>query len=184
MERSNPPKWCFLIELIEFNKLIFIPHCVQKLDKIGIADDDGAGVVVGMETQPWGVSQVLVDEKVHLVVLVVDEAERGDAARFQAEVFLHASLRGEGELTLVQPLLKVVDVHLVHALEDDEIVLVALVVPEKQVLAMRRLELAPIGQRLLDGAQRRVKLDVELNAEADKRIDDFLLPFAQWMVNF
>ena len=62
--------------------------------------------------------------------------------------------------------------------------LVTLVVPEKQVLAMRRLELAPIGQRLLDGAQRWVKLDVEVNAEADKRIDDFLLPFAQWMVDF
>ena len=84
----------------------------------------------------------------------------------------------------MQALLEVVDVHLVHALEDDKVMLVALVVPEKQILAMRRLELAPIGQRLLDGAQRWVKLDVELNAEADQRIDDFLLPFAQWMVNF
>ncbi len=111
-----------------------------------------------------------------LVVLVVDEAERGDAARFQAEVFLHPCLRGEGELALVQALLQVVDVHLVHALEDDEVVLVALVVPEKQVLAVRGLELAPVGQRLLDGAQRRVKLDVEVDAEAEQRIHDLLLP--------
>ena len=64
----------------------------------------------------------------------------------------------------VQALLEVVDVHLVHALEDDEVVLVALVVTEKQVLAVRGLELAPVGQRLLNGAQRRVELDVELNA--------------------
>ena len=106
---------------------------------------------------------------------VVDEAERGDAARFQAEVFLHPRLRGEGQLALVQALLQVVDVHLVHALEDDQVMLVALVVPEKQVLAVRSLELAPVGQRLLDGAQRRMELDVELDAEADQRIDNLLL---------
>ena len=119
--------------------------------------------------------EVLVDEEVDVVLGVVDEAERGDAARFQAEVFLHPCFRGEGQLALVEALLKVVDVHLVHALEDDEVVLVALVVPEKQVLAVRGLELAPISQRLLNGAQRRVELDVELDAEADQGIDDLLL---------
>ena len=107
---------------------------------------------------------------------VVDKAERGDAAGLQAEVFLHASLRGEGKLALVQTLLKVVDVHLVHALEDDEVVLVALVVPEKQVLAVRRLELAPVGQRLLDGSQRRVELDVEVDAKAKQGVHYLLLP--------
>ena len=98
-----------------------------------------------METQAGRIEEVFVDKEVHLVVLVVDEAERGDAARFQAEVFLHALLRGEGELALVQALLKVVDVHLVHTFENDQIMLVALVVPEKQVLAVRGLELAPVG---------------------------------------
>ena len=111
------------------------------------------------------------------VVFIVDKAERGDAARFQAEVFLHPCLRGEGQLALVQTLLEVVDVHLVHALEDDQVMLVALVVPEKQVLAVRGLELAPVGQRLLDGSQGRVELDVELDAEADQRFDDLLLTF-------
>ena len=128
-----------------------------------------------METQAGGVEEVLVDEKMYLVVGVVDEAERGDAARLQAEVFLHSGFGGEGQLALMQALLQVVDVHLVHALEDDEVMLVALVVPEKEVLAVRGLELAPIGQRLLNRTQRRVELDVELNAEADQRIDDLLL---------
>ena len=118
-----------------------------------------------MKTQAWGVEEVLVDEEVYVVVFVVDEAEGGDAAGFQAEVFLHASFRCEGELALMQTLLEVVDVHLVHALEDDEVVLVALVVSEKQVLAVRGLKLTPVGQRLLDGAQRRVELDVEVDAE-------------------
>ena len=118
------------------------------------------------------------------MVHVVDETERGDAARLQAEVFLHAGLRGEGELALVQSLLEVVDVHLVHALEDDEVVLVALVVPEKQVLAVRGLELAPVGQRLLNAAQRRMELDVEVDAEAEQGIYYLLLPFTQGLVDF
>ena len=135
-----------------------------------------------MEAQAWGVQEVLVDEEVDVMLGVVDEAEGGDAAGLQAEVFLHAGLRGEGELALVQTLLQVVDVHLVHALEDDEVVLVALVVPEKQVLAMRGLELAPVGQRLLDGTQRRVELDVEVDAEAKQGVHYLLLPLTQGLV--
>ena len=147
-----------------------------------MANNNRPRIVIGMETQAWGVEEVFVDEEVYLVVLVVDEAEGGDAARLQTEVFLHSGLRGEGELALVQTLLEVVDVHLVHALKDDEVVLVALVVPEKQVLAVRGLELAPVGQRLLDGTQRRVELDVEVDAEAEQGIHYLLLPLTQGLV--
>ena len=118
------------------------------------------------------------------MVLVVDEAEGGDAAGLQAEVFLHAGFRGEGELALVQTLFEVVDVHLVHAFEDDKVVLVALMVPEKQVLAVRGLELAPVGQRFLDGTQRRVELDVEVDAEAKQGVHYLLLPLTQGLVDF
>lgn len=164
-----------IASIIQLHKFITIPHRLQELDKVLLANDDCPGVVIGMEAQAGGIQEIFVDEEMHLVVFVVDEAEGGDAAGLQAEVFLHASLRGEGELALVQALLQVVDVHLVHAFEDDQVMLVALVVPEKQVLAVRGFELAPVGQRLLDGAQRRVKLDVELDAETDQRIDDLLL---------
>ena len=120
----------------------------------------------------------------HFVVLVVDEAEGGDAAGLQAEVFLHAGFRGEGELALVQTLLEVMDVHLVHALEDDEVVLVAFVVPEKQFLAVRGLKLDPVGQLLLNGTQRGMELDVEVDAEAEQGIHYFLLPLTQGLVYF
>ena len=172
------------ILFIQLNKLILIPHRLQKLDKILLANDNRPRVVVGMEAQARGIQEVLVDEEVYLVVLVVDEAERGDAAGLQAEVFLHAGLRGEGELALVQALFQVVDVHLVHTLEDDQVVLVAFVVPEKQVLAVRGLELAPVGQRLLNTAQWRVELDVEIDAETQQGVDDLLLPFTQGLVYF
>ena len=168
--------------IIQFNKLITIPHRIQKLNKVLLVNDNRPRVVIGMEAQARGIQEVFVDEEVYLVVLVVDEAEGGDAARLQAEVFLHAGLRGEGELALVQALLQVVDVHLVHALEDDEVVLVALVVPEKQVLAVCGLELAPVGQRLLNGAQRRVELDVEVDAKAKQGIHYLLLPLTQGLV--
>ena len=137
-----------------------------------------------METQSRGVLEVFVDEEVDVMLGVVDEAERGDAARFQTEIFLHPRLRGEGQLALVQALLEVVDVHLMHALEDDEVVLVALVVPEKQVLAVRGLEFAPVSQRLLDGTQRRVELDVEVDAEAEQGVHYLLLPLTQGLVYF
>jgi len=161
--------------IVQLHKLIRIPHSIKELNKILLTNNNRPSVVIGMETQSGRILDVLVDEEVDVVFCVVDEAERGDAARFQAEVFLHPCLRGEGKLALMQALLQVVDVHLVHALEDDQVMLIAFVVPEKQVLAVRGLELAPVGQRLLDGAQRRVELDVELDAKADQRIDDLLL---------
>ena len=181
---ANCSKKALFTSLIQLLKLIRIPHSLQKLDKVLLANDNRPRVIVGMEAQAWGVQEVLVDEEVHFVVLVVDEAERGDAAGLQTEVFLHTGLRGEGELALVQTLLEVVDVYLVHALEDDEVVLVAFVVPEKQVLAVRGLELAPVGQRLLDGAQRWMELDVEVNAKAEQGAHYLLLPLTQGLVYF
>ena len=170
------------LSIIQLNKLIAIPHSLQKLNKILLTNDNRPRVVIGVKTQSGRILEVLVYEEVDMVLRVVHKAEGGDAAGLQAEVFLHAGLRGEGELALVQTLLEVVDVHLVHALEDDEVVLVALVVPEKQVLAVRGLELAPIGQRLLYGAQRRVELDVEFDAEAKQGVHYLLLPLTQGLV--
>ena len=73
------------------------------------------------------------------MVRVVDETEEGDGAGDSSEVFLHALFGGEGELALMQLMLQSVDVHLLVALEDDQVVAVALVVSEKQVLAVRRV---------------------------------------------
>ena len=76
--------------IIQFHKLITIPHRLQKLYKILLANNNRPRVVIRVETQSGRVLEVLVDEEVDVVLGVVDEAERGDAARFQAEVFLHA----------------------------------------------------------------------------------------------
>lgn len=48
-----------------------------------------------MEAQPWGVLEVLVDENMHMMLFVVDQAEGGDAAGFQAKIFVHTGLGSE-----------------------------------------------------------------------------------------
>lgn len=104
-----------------------------------------------MEADILAVEQVLVEIQIHVVLLVVDDAEGGDAARFQAEIFVHARLRGEAELALFQTVLQIVDGKLLHAVENHQIMAVSLVIPEKQVLAVRPLELAPVTQRVFNG---------------------------------
>ena len=81
-----------LLSLIQLNKLITIPHRIQKLNEVLILDDDGGSIIVGMEAQPWGVLQILVDENMHVMLFVVDQAEGGDAAGFQAEILVHTGL--------------------------------------------------------------------------------------------
>lgn len=137
-----------------------------------------------METQKGCVGKVFVDEEMYVMGLVVDESERGDTAREQPEVFFHSGFGGKTQLALMQTVLQIVDVHLMAALEDDEIVLVSLVVSEKQVLAMGGVELLPVTDGFLDGWDGRMEIDVECNAKAFQSVDDFLLTLAQRMCDF
>lgn len=76
--------------IIQLHKLIRIPHSIQELNKVLLTNNNRPRVVIGMETQSGGVLEVFVDEEVNVVLGVVDEAEGGDAAWLQTEVFLHA----------------------------------------------------------------------------------------------
>ena len=51
------------ILFIQLHKLIRIPHSLQKLDKVLLANDNRPRVVVGMEAQAWGIQEVFVDEE-------------------------------------------------------------------------------------------------------------------------
>lgn len=88
-----------------------------------------------MEAEVRGLEEVLVEEDAYVVVGVVDEGEGGDGAGRDAEVTLQAVLGGEGELALVEAMLDGMDVHRAVAGEDDEVVTVALVIAEEEVLA-------------------------------------------------
>ena len=88
-----------------------------------------------MEAEVRGLEEVLVEEDAYVVVGVVDEGEGGDGAGRDAEVTLQAVLGGEGEFALVEAMLDGMDVHRAVAGEDDEVVTVALVIAEEEVLA-------------------------------------------------
>ena len=88
-----------------------------------------------MEAEVRGLEEVLVEEDAYVVVGVVDEGEGGDGAGRDAEVTLQAVLGGEGELALVEAMLDGMNVHRAVAGKDDEVVTVALVIAEEEVLA-------------------------------------------------
>ena len=87
-----------------------------------------------MEAEVRGLEEVLVEEDAYVVVGVVDEGEGADGSGRDAEVTLQAVLGGEGELALVKAMLDGMDVHRAVAGEDNEVVTVALVIAEEEVL--------------------------------------------------
>ena len=98
-------------------------------------EGQGGCVDAGMEAEVRGLEEVLVEEDAYMVVGVVDEGEGGDGAGRDAEVTLQAVLGGEGEFALVEAMLDGMNVHRAVAGEDDEVVTVALVIAEEEVLA-------------------------------------------------
>lgn len=114
-----------------------------------------------METQRRGLLQRGVEEEVDVVVLIVDEAEGRDAPGFEPQEAHHAFGRSEAKLAAggkalgLQPCfesrLEVVDIEVVVAMEAHQIVAVALMVAQEDVLAMDAAIVAPPTLGLLDG---------------------------------
>lgn len=119
------------------------------------------------------VQQAFVEEEVHMMLCVVDETEGRDAAWFKSQVLHHPLWRSKGELAarrlslclecLFQSGFEVVDVEVVVTMEADEIVLVALVVAHKNVLAVDRAIVLPPALCLLN----RLALGVVVASEGD-----------------
>ena len=109
-----------------------------------------------MEAHALRLLQLTVKEHVHVVFRVVDEPERGHRAGRHPQILHQPRLRGEAQLALVQLFLDVVDVHVLVAVKTDQIVLVALVVAEEEVLAMLRIVPGPVLLGNLDGRRGRV----------------------------
>ena len=115
--------------------------------------------------------------EVDMVFGVVNNPERGDAAGFQSEVFVHSFFRCERQFALFQPMFQVVYCELLHTVEDDEVVFIAFMVSEEEVFAVSGVKFLRIVQGLLDGRYRRVEMNIERDAEFVKFIDDNTLSF-------
>lgn len=147
--------------------------CVAEGGEIGLegftGDDYRAAAVVGVEGQGGGIEECGVEEEMDMVFLVVDESEWRYAARFEPEIAHHSLWGCEGEFSwcrlaltdesLFQTALKVVDVEVVVAVETDEVVLVAFVVAEEDVLAVDASVVLPPAFGFLNGLAFGVVID-------------------------
>ena len=136
--------------LVQIYPLVWIAHILQKSFEIFTLHDERGSVLAWVEAHSLGILQLLVQEKMHVVFRVVDESERRHRTGFHAEVLHQTRLRGEAQLALVQLFFNVVDIHVLVAIETDQIVLVALVVAEEKVLAMLGIVPRPILLSYLD----------------------------------
>ena len=149
-----------LTTLIQLHKLPRVAYRFEVAQKLRLRDYHRATTVVGVETEALGTLQVLVEEEVGVVLLVVDKSEGRHRARLQAEVTLHTLWRGETQLTLMQAVLHIVYRHILVAVEAYQVVAIALVVAEKEVLAVHRAIVAPILLGNLDSWRLWVKIDL------------------------
>ena len=157
--------------LIEADILVSIPHTSQIAFEVLAADDHSATAVVGMERQSFGMPEVIIKEKMHMMVGIVDKSERRHTARFEPQILHHALRRSKREFAArrqsarhkrgLKPRLKVVDSEVMVAVETHEIVFVAFVIAEKQILAVYRTVVLPPSFRFFYGFSFGMVVDFE-----------------------
>lgn len=149
---------------VQVGKFVGVAAEFEVTQEIRRTDDDGGGVVVGVKTQGRLVEQVPVGKEVHVVFRVVDQSEGRHRAGEQPQVAFHPFFGGEGQFALMQPLFQVVDGQVLGAVEDDQVMAVAFLVAEKQILAVHRTVLPPVLLGFFDGGSGRVVVRLERDA--------------------
>ena len=66
-----------LLPSIQLNEFITVPGPVQEADEIPETDHNGGRIDVGMETEPFGLFQVGIDEEVNMVARIINQSEWG-----------------------------------------------------------------------------------------------------------
>ena len=130
--------------LIQLYKLVAVAHHLEVAHKLLARYDHRTSAVVGVEAEAFGLFEVLIEKEMYVILLIVDKTKRRYRAGLQTEIALHTLRRCEAQLSLMQTVLKVVDSHILVAVETHEVVAIALVVAEKEVLAVHRAVIVPI----------------------------------------
>ena len=147
-------------KLIQLHKLPRVAYRVKVAHKLLARNNHRSSAVVGVEAEACCLLEILVQEEVYMVLLVVDKSEWRNRARLQAEITRHTLCRGETQLALMQAVFKVVNSHILVAIEADQIVAIALVVTEKEVFAVHRAIVTPILLGNLDCRRCRVRISL------------------------
>ena len=133
------------------------------------------------------IKQASIEKEVYMMLLVVDESEGRDAARFEPEILHHAFWRSERELSTrgfplsleccFESRFEVMNVQVVVTMETDEIVLVAFMISHEDVLEVNGTVLTPPAFRFLDS----LALGMLVTRVGDvvflEKLKDFFLPF-------
>ena len=141
-----------------------------------------------MEGERLGLLEVRVEEEDDVMLLIIDQSEGRDTTRLEAEVLHHALGRGEAEFAgrveasgheaLLETVLHVVDVHVMVAMEADEVVLVAFVIAEEKILAVDATVVFPPTLSFLDGLAFGVTVAGVRDAMLVEPREDFLCALA------
>ena len=63
-------------KLIELHKLPSVADCVKVAQKFGLRDNYRSATIVGVKAQAFGILQILIEEEMHVVLLIIDKAKR------------------------------------------------------------------------------------------------------------
>lgn len=121
---------------VHLHPFVRIAHIIKKFHEVGASNGERCGVDARMKTYSVVLLQILVEKHMHMVFFVVYQSERGDGAGCDAKIFHHPFGRSETQFPLVQLFFNGMNVHVAVAVKQYQIMLIALVVPEKQILAV------------------------------------------------
>lgn len=151
---------CSCRYLVQFDVFVCVANYREIVLEVVSRDDYRATAVVRVEGKRLCLLQVSVKKQMYMMFGVVDESEGRNAARFQAQILHHALRRSERQLAarrqtlaykrLLQQMLQVVNCEIVVAVEAYEIMAVALMVAEEEVLAVNAAVVLPPAFSLLD----------------------------------
>jgi hypothetical protein len=133
----------------------------------------GQGHVVGQGVAMQGVhrQERPVQHRLHLMRLVIDEGERRHRARQHPQIGHEPVGTAEGKLVAADPGRQRLQIHAARLLHHDQPHLVALLVAQEQVLDMAAGQVAAQRLGFLDGKDRRMAMDLGLDAEIGQALD-------------
>ena len=85
---------------------------------------------------------------------IIYQSKRGNRAGSNPQVFHHTLIRSKRKFPLFELFFQFMNAHLPGMFQDDEVMPVSFVIPEKQVLAMGGIEVLPVFHSFLNGRSR------------------------------
>ncbi len=109
-----------------------------------------------MKRQPLRTTQPLIQKQYNLMTRVINQPKRTNRPRTQPQITHHTPLRRKRQLTLTQPALQIMHINTPLTIQHHKIMLITLMIPQKDILAMLPLQHPPIPPRILNSRCRRM----------------------------